>query len=54
MADNLFAVEALDENNSKQATVDNDDENHYEIPDNEDDEDEIVANFKVINEDDKP
>ncbi len=45
MADNLFTVEVLDENNSVQATVDNDCERTYEIPVNQDDEKEFVANF---------
>ena len=45
MADNLFAVEALDENNSVQAPVDNDGEKTYELPVNQDDDDEIVGNF---------
>ena len=32
LADNLFTVEVLDENNSVQATVDDDGEKAYEIP----------------------
>ena len=54
LADNLFTVEALDQNNSAQVTLDNDGEKNDEIPVNQEDDDEIIANFKVINEDDKP
>jgi hypothetical protein len=32
LADNLFTVEALDQNNSAQATLDNDGERTDEIP----------------------
>ncbi len=45
LADNLFTVEILDENNSVQATVDDDGEKAYEIPVNYDDDNEFVANF---------
>ena len=50
LADNLFTVEVLDENNSVQATIDG--EKNDEIPVDQDDE--IVADFKVFNEEDKP
>ena len=50
LADNLFTVEVLDENNSAQATIDG--EKNDEIPVDQDDE--IVADFKVFNEEDKP